>query len=173
VGLLSNIAKRIKGHDCEQIVKKTGNEITLSGAAIEVGPAKINIGAFANKVVELIKATEIAVNLDQAQYLVCKAKNSSSDSEFRIRCERIHLQIILSLTQLRSLFEAIKIDPSPENRKELVEWIRYCGSLNKHAIQTLNPGTTTMGPEDQELEDIMKYQGIDEQDMKEALQQIE
>jgi len=47
---------------------------------------------------------------------------------------------MLSLTQLESIFEAIKIDPSPEIRKELAEWIIYCSSLNKHAIEAVSPG---------------------------------
>jgi hypothetical protein len=55
MGILSNIAKRIKSHNCEEIIKKVGNEISASGAAIKVGPAKINIGMFSNKIVELVK----------------------------------------------------------------------------------------------------------------------
>src|SRR3546814_1163306 len=63
--------------------------------------------------------------------------------------------------------ESIKIDPSPEMRKELVKWIKYCGSLNKHAIEAVSPGTSGKGPEDYEIEDIMKYQKITEDEMDE------
>ena len=69
------------------------------------------------------------------QYLVCKAKHDSEDQEFKTRCERIQSQIILALTQLRNIFETIKVDTNPEMRKELADWIMYCGSFNKHAYE--------------------------------------
>ena len=73
---------------------QVGNEISASGAAIKGGPAKINIGMFSNKIVELVKASETVMNLDQVQYLSARS-----------HCERIQMQIILSLTQLRNIFE--------------------------------------------------------------------
>jgi hypothetical protein len=59
MGILSNIAKRIKSHNCEEIINC---EISAYGAAIKDGPGKINIGMFSNKIVELVKASETAVN---------------------------------------------------------------------------------------------------------------
>jgi hypothetical protein len=96
-------------------------------------------------------------------------KSSTNDYDLKVSCDKVYLQIVLALTQLESIFEAIKIDPSPEVRKELVEWIKICSSLNKHAIETINPGASGKGPEDYEMEDIMRYQNITEQEMKEAL----
>lgn len=58
-------------------------------------------------------------------------------------------------------------------RTELSEWIKYCGSLNKHAIEAVSPGTSGKGPGDYEIEDIMKYQKISKEDMEEALKELE
>ncbi len=87
--------------------------------------------------------------------------------------EKIYLQIVLALTQLESIFETIKIDPSPEIRKELSAWIKYSSSLNKHAIEAVRPGTSGKGPVDLGLEDIMRYQNITQDDINEALVELE
>ena len=100
-------------------------------------------------------------------------KSRTDDPKLKKNCEKIYLQIVLAFTQLESLFETIKIDPSPEIRKELSEWIKYCGSLNKHAIEAVSPGTSGKGPSDLEMEDIMKYQNITRDDMDEALRELE
>src|SRR4029078_2710843 len=122
--------------------------------------------------VELVRASTIAANLDNAQYLVCKTKSSTSDPDLKLNCEKIYLQIVLSLTQLESIFESIKIDPSPEMRTELAEWIKYCGSLNKHAIEAISPATSGKGPKDYKIEDVMKYQKITQEEMDEALKEL-
>ena len=155
------------------MVKRVRNEISLTLPTVDVGVAKINVGLFSNKIVELVRASTIAANLDNAQYLVCKTKNSTTDPDLKVNCEKIYLQIVLSLTQLESIFESIKMDPSPEMRTELTEWIKYCGSLNKHAIETISPGTSDKGPGDYEVEEIMKYQKISSEDMDEALKELE
>jgi len=62
---------------------------------------------------------------------------------------------VLSLTQLESIFETIKIDPSPEIRKELSAW-----TTHKLAIEAVRPGTSGKGPVDLGIEDIMRYQKV-------------
>lgn len=173
MNILKDIASSIKGHDCEKMVKRIGNEISLTLPTVDIGLAKINMGLFSNKIVELVRASNIAAALDNSQYLVCKAKSSTEDKDLKLNCEKIYLQIVLALTQLESIFETIKVDSSPEIRKELVDWIKYCGSLNKHAIEAVSPGTSGKGPEDYEINDIMKYQKITEDEMEEALKELE
>jgi hypothetical protein len=173
LSILKTIAIKLKGHDCEKMVKRIGNEISLTLPNVDVGGAKINMGLFSNKIVELLRASAIAALLDNSQYLICRTKSTTSNQDLKLNCEKIYLQIILSLTQLESIFESIKIDPSPEMRKELVDWIKYCGSLNKHAIEAVSPGTSGKGPGDYEIEDIMKYQNITEEEMNEALKELE
>lgn len=154
------------------MVKRIGNEISLMLPNIDAGVTNINLGLFSNKVIELVRASTIAAALDNSQYLICKMKASTTDADLKIDCDKIYLQIVLALTQLESIFETIKIDPSLEVRKELVKWIKYCGSLNKHAIEAVNPGTSGKGLEDYKIEDIMKYQNITDDDMKEALKEL-
>jgi hypothetical protein len=173
LNILKNIAIKLKGQDCEKMVKRIGNEISLSLPTIDIGASKINMGLFSNKIVELVRASTIAAALDNSQYLICKTKSNTTDTKFKLDCEKIHLQIVLSLTQLESIFETIKIDPSPEIRKELIEWITYCSSLNKHAIETVSPGTSGKGPGEYEIKDIMKYQKITEDEMDETLKEFD
>jgi hypothetical protein len=173
LNLLKGIASKLKGHDCEKMVKRIGNEISLTLPTIDVGAAKINIGLFSNKIAELVRASGVAIALDNSQYLICRMKSSIDDPQLKINSEKIYLQIVLALTQLQSIFETIKIDPSPEIRKELSSWINYCGSLNRHAIEAVRPGTSGKGPNGLEIEDIMKYQNITQDDMNEALRELE
>ena len=166
------MATKLRGHDCEKMVKRVGNEISLTLPTVDTDVAKINVGLFSNKIVELVRASTIAANLDNAQYLVCKTKSSTTDPDLKLNCEKIYLQIVLSLTQLESIFESIKIDPSPEMRTELTEWIKYCGSLNRHAIEAVRPGISGKGPGYFEIKDIMKYQKITTEEMDEALKEL-
>jgi hypothetical protein len=174
LSILKSIATKIKGYDCEKMVKRIGNEISLTlPTTVDAEVTKLNIGLYSKRLVELVRASTIAAALDDSQYLVCKAKNNTSNPISKLNCEKIYLQIILALTQLKSIFETIKIDPSPKIRKELADWIKYCGSLNEHAIKAVSPGTAGKGPGDYEIEDIMKYQNITEDEMNEALKELE
>jgi hypothetical protein len=173
LSLLKVIASKLKGHDCEKMVKRVGNEISLTLPTIDIGAAKINMGLFSNKIVELVRASTTATALDTAQYEIRKGRSRTDDLESKKDYGKIYLQIVLAFTQLESIFEAIKIDPGPETRKELSDWIKYSGSLIKHAIEAVKPGTSGKGPGDLEIEDIMKYQKITEDDMNEALKKLE
>ena len=173
MGILKSIASKLKGHGCEKMVKRIGNEVSLKLPNIDAGVANINMGLFSNKIVELSRASNIANALDNSQYLICKMKADTDDHDLKINCEKIYLQIVLALTQLESIFETIKIDPSPEVRKELSHWIKYCSSLNKHAIDAVSPGASTKGVGDYGIEEIMKYQNITPKDMEEALKELE
>jgi len=165
---LKKIAIALKGYDCERMVQRIGNEVSLNLPNIDTGVAKINMGLFSNKLVELSRASILAVALDTSQYLVCKMRATTNDNDLKINCDKIYLQIVLALTQLESIFEAVKIDPSPEVRKELVRWIKFCSALNKHAIKTISPGASGKGAEDYKMEDIMTYLNITDEELKEA-----
>jgi hypothetical protein len=102
LSIIKIIANELKGHDCEKMVKWTGNEISLILPTVDIGIAKINTGLFSNKIVELVRASNIAAALDNSQYLVCKAKSNSniSDQDLILYCEKIQLLIVFALTQL-------------------------------------------------------------------------
>jgi hypothetical protein len=168
---LKNIATFLRGHNCEKMVERIGNEVSLNVPDIDAGIAKINLGQFSNKVVELSRASNVATALDNSQYLICKMRATTSDYDLKINCDKIYLQLVLALTQLESIFETLKIEPSAKVRKELTDWIKYCSSLNRYAIETISPGTSGKGPEDYKIEDIMKYQNITEKDIEQALKE--
>ncbi len=159
------------GHDCEHSIKRMASDFSLSGSGIDAGGgATINVGLFSRKVVELVKATDAAVSLDQTQFDLCMAIRSSKDEKLKSTLWRIRLQIIISFNEFSKLIEAIKTDPSPEVRKKLVEWMEYSSDLSKHAINALDPGSTSRGVRPQHsLEEIAKYQKITEDDMQAAL----
>jgi hypothetical protein len=176
MSFLRGFAARIKGHDndCKHSVKQYASDFSISGPSIDAAPgmgvAKINVGLFSKKVVELVKATDTAVSLDETQYQLCMAIRSTKDEKLKTICLRIRLQIILSFHEFSKLIEAIKVDPSPETRKKLVEWMDYSSDLSKHAINALDPDSTSRGVRPQHsLEEIAKYQKITEDDMQEAL----
>jgi hypothetical protein len=179
MSFLRGLAARIKGHDdeeCKRSIKQVASEFSISGpeidsgAAAGMGVAKINVGLFSRKVVELVKATDTAVSLDETQYQLCMAIRSTTDEKLKTICLRIRLQIILSFHEFSKLIEAVKTDHSPETRKKLVEWMEYSSDLSKHAINALNPDSIGRGTRPQHsLDEIAKYQKITEDDMQAAL----
>jgi hypothetical protein len=42
LSILKDIAIRLKGHDCEKMVKRIGNEISLVLPTLDIGAYKIN-----------------------------------------------------------------------------------------------------------------------------------
>jgi hypothetical protein len=69
LSILKDIAIKLKGPDCEKMVKRIGNEISSSLLTIEMGTSKINMGLFSNKIVEIVLTSTIAAALDNSQYL--------------------------------------------------------------------------------------------------------
>jgi hypothetical protein len=110
-----------------------------------IGAAKINVGLFSRQVIELVKATDAAVSLDEMQYQLCMAIHSTKDEKLKSISLRIRLQIMISFHEFSKLIETVKTDPSPETRKKLVEWMEYSSDLSKHAINALDPSSTARG----------------------------
>ncbi len=102
MNILKGIASKLKGHDCEKMVKRIGNEISLTLPNVDLGAAKINMGLFSNKLVELVRASNVAAALDNSQYLICRIKSSTDDLELKKNCEKICLQIVLALRAFNS-----------------------------------------------------------------------
>jgi hypothetical protein len=59
------------------------------------------------------------VNGSADNYVQAKGKSRTDDPESKKDYGKIYLQIVLAFRELESIFEAIKIDPSPETIKEL------------------------------------------------------
>jgi hypothetical protein len=49
MSILTKIVKTIKGHNCGMFIRRTENEITLSGANFGLADLKINLASFSNK----------------------------------------------------------------------------------------------------------------------------
>src|SRR4051794_9763925 len=120
MNILSNIARALKGRECEMLIKRTGNEITLTGLGAEVGDLKLNIASFSNKLIEFVKAAEVAIALDDSQYLLCITSSNMKDSEqLKQDCQRIRLMLIMAFNQLRAIIGSMQqITSNDEDLKQ-------------------------------------------------------
>lgn len=163
----------IKGRKCEKLVKRTGNEVSLS-AGVEAGGFKINVANFSNVVKELVQVPDTAVTLDDTQYLLCTAVSDMKEMpQLKEKCIAIRLQLIIGFNQLRAILASIQEEPTEELKKELAKWLRYMNDLHKHSISVLNPESDIKDKAGSTLEQIRQYQGIDEQQLQDVVKQLE
>jgi hypothetical protein len=169
MGILSTIATTIKGRDCEMLIKRTQNEITISGANAGIGDLKIDIASFSNKLIEVVKASQLAVALDDWQYLLCKTLPSiQNDDQLKNQCQRIRLMLIVAFSQLRTILIGMQEQLSEELQQELLKWIKYMNDLNEQSIKLLEPGPK-MPSKGTKIVQVMKYQCIDDVQLEEAI----
>ncbi|MCP8318930.1 MAG: hypothetical protein L6N95_03780 [Candidatus Methylarchaceae archaeon HK01B] len=178
VKLIGKSLKRIvgwmKAHRCERLVKRTASEIEISGG-FGAGVMKMEIGRFSRKIKQLVKTTDLALALDDSQYLLCTAASEiKDDAALRNSIHRIRVMIILQITQLRTLLASLERGVSEDLKKELVDWTKYTSQLQKQAISSLNQpkGLILKGKGRTSLKGIMRYQGIEEGDLEEAIKMI-
>jgi len=74
MGLLQGIAKAIRGHSCERLVKQTKNEYDIQGVGFGIADFKVEVGNFSNKIERFYEVTGAMANLDNTQYLMCILK---------------------------------------------------------------------------------------------------
>jgi hypothetical protein len=174
MNILHKIAGSLKNQrNCEKLVKRTENEIVLSGGSIVGGGVGINVGNFSNKIRELVKVPEVAVALDDSQYHLCVAITEIKDNEqLKDKYIAIRLQLILAFNQLRAILDSIKEEPTEDLKKQLAKWLRYMNDLHEHSISLLDPGCGIKGKSSMTIAEIMKYQGIDEIQLQEAIHLI-
>jgi len=189
MGILSEIAKKLKGDCCERLVEYIGQQVTVTGVNAGVANFKIDIGGFSNKIKEINQVPETMKALDNNQYLLCRqisALNGREDESLKEDCIRIRLMNIMAFTQLQALLSVPK--PNRELRAEIVAWIRQMNTLAQQGIDILKTRArmTSKGGfgrsespiespslssriERATIAQIMAYQGIDEKEMNEAL----
>jgi hypothetical protein len=189
--LLTVIARWTRGHSCERLVKRTANEIQISGASFDAGSVKVDVGSLSNKVKNLAPASELALTLDDSQYLLCREVENLAELRFPSRLRedvaRIRIMMILEITQLRALMASLNQQVSPDLKKELSEWIRHSNQLLMHATNLIMPASVAfgaLGPSKREakpllgmparkptmaLGEIMRYQGIKKTELDKAL----
>ncbi|HEY7081535.1 MAG TPA: hypothetical protein VH500_17720 [Nitrososphaeraceae archaeon] len=156
----------------EKLVKRTGNEVSLS-VGIEVGGFKINVANFSNVIKELVQVPDTAVTLDDTQYLLCTAISDMKEMpQLKEKCVAIRLQLIIGFNQLRAILASIKEEPTEDLKKELAKWLRYMNDLHKHSISALNPESDMKYKAGSTLEQIIQYQGIDEQQLQAVIRQL-
>ena len=115
---------------------------------------------------------EVATSIDNCQYHLSKTISNIKDNDnFKQECQRIRLMIIVAFHQLGQIIGTTKVTSDESLKEQLTEWIRYMNDLIKHTISILEPGPklVTKGPV---YEQIMKYQGLSEKDMQEAIDNL-
>ncbi len=199
---LSDVAKKLKGNCCERLVKYTGQELTITGANIGIGNFKVDIGNFSNKIKEINSVPPIMMAMDNNQYLLCRqASELDKESPLKEMCLRIRLMHIMSFTQLQALL-SIPLQ-SEELSKQILEWTKQMTKLTMQSIDLLGQQPAKVHAKDRaaveyerepprteesreisekeaakaevkpSLTKIMEYQGINEQQMQEALKILE
>ncbi|WP_458720367.1 hypothetical protein [Candidatus Nitrosocosmicus sp. R] len=170
--LLTKIVTLIKGKEYEMLIKRTGDKITLNGTKIGFADLNMDLANFSNKFIEFVKANEVATTLDNCQYYLSKTiLNIKDNDNFKQECQRIRLMIIVAFHQLGQIIGTTKMTSDESLKEQLTEWIRYMNDLIKHTISILEPGPklVTKGPV---YDQIMKYQGLSEKEMQEAIDNL-
>jgi hypothetical protein len=135
MGIFTEIANMRKGHNCERMVKYTGNEITVSGAAITAGSYTVNLGNFSNKIKEITKVPDVLIILDNLQYQYCvQASKLDKNNPLKEQLSRIIIVIITNITMLHTLVGT----PKPDKRK-ITEWIQYSTEIIKECNASIMP----------------------------------
>jgi hypothetical protein len=197
--ILSKIAKKIKGDCCEHLVQFVGQQVTVTGISAGLANFKVDIGGFSNKIKEINEVPETMKALDNNQYLLCRQISElPADAPLKETCIRIRLMIILAFNQLQALLGVQKPDKQLRAEivawieqmnkltrqcikilqpkisidfNERVEMIEKRGSekyervpvFKEHIRPPLEIGGRTT------VANIMAYQGIDEEEMNEAV----
>jgi len=90
MSLISKIARAIKGHSCERLIKQSKNEYNIQGAGFGIADFKIEIGNFSNKIKEFYQVTDTMVSLDNTQYLLCTTMHQEITTDQSLQCEAYH-----------------------------------------------------------------------------------
>ena len=115
----------------------------------------------------------MAVALDDIQYLLCMALSDMKEMpQLKEKCIAIRLQLIIGFNQLRAILISIEEEPTEELKKGLAKWLRYMNDLHIHSISALNPETVAKDKAGSTLEQIRQYQGVDEQQLQEAVENL-
>ena len=139
-GILSKIAKALKGNSCERLVKQTKNEYKIKGIDFGIGDYKITVGEFENKIKKFYRVTNTMVSLDNTQYLLCTTMHMDITSKsLQDTCNRIRLQIIIGFNQLEALLGSISQKSTKELKNNLEEWVDYMNDVSKKSIEILSP----------------------------------
>ena len=80
--------------------------------------------------------------------------------------------IIMGFNQLRAILANIQEEPTEKLKMELAKWLRYMGDLNMHSISLLDPASAAKDKAGTTLDQIREYQGIDQVELQEAVNQV-
>lgn len=159
---------------CKNYIKRYENQIEFDASAQGTGGLKIDL-SLVNRPYELVRATDLAVNLDNTQFLLCQEiAQLKDDSELEYVLKRRKIQIILAIGQLQNICASLVGGRKSDIklRKELLKWIKFMNILYKDSILSLDPRQRKAigkGDSTKRLHEILKYQGMNEDQLQKAL----
>lgn len=170
MALLHEIVARLKGSGCQKLFQTTGQEFKISGAGIEGGGVKFNVGEFSNQIKQLVSVPDLSFHLDNTQYLLCdQISKMEGNSKLKEDFIRIRMSIIVAFNMLANILTSIKEEPSEELKKQLTEWLQKMEDLHKHSLSILDPAKAEISKSSMPFSEILRYQGIKETELKDAV----
>lgn len=104
MGIASSIANKLRGHNCERLVRYTAQEVVFTGLSGEAAGYKINLANFSNSVKTTNTVSEVMKALDNNQYLLCvQAHDSCASPEFRNKCLQARVMCTIGLSNFQAL----------------------------------------------------------------------
>lgn len=177
---LKSIVGWIRAHRCERLVKYQAWKLQISGASVGAGPVKADVAKVSTRLEEIVPASMLATALDDSQYLLCTTAASMANSNpMKDDIQNARVAIILGITQLRVLVASLDRRTVKELRKELKRWIIYMNRLLKDVVRPFvyrpHAGIpryriASIQRGRKSLRQIMRYQGVKEQWLKELEQ---
>jgi ABC-type sulfate transport system substrate-binding protein len=199
---IRELYKMLLGSKCEQMVKINGNKITITGVKTGYANISIDVGQFENNYVEFYKVTPTLVAMDKQQYLLCQySEDLPKDDPTRRDCEKMRLQSMIGFLNLESKLgfkddERFKDDIEEwmqymdDLQKIQIEFLspQISGSNHQTHLRAMAVKMGTPNRDSKtvihntsdvdktrinlELKRIGKYQGIDESELKMALNEV-
>jgi hypothetical protein len=178
MSFLSRLAGLLKRRGCKSIVRKYGSEYEVNAPDLELGEIKVKAGTYSNHIKQFVKASDLAVNLDNTQILLCEEimqMKDDEDKEFKDELKKVRLQIILGISKLQTILDTKKAAANTNLDKELKAWLKNIGDLYDYAISLIGPKRRKgigKGKSAMKIAEIMRYQGIDERQLQKAINEM-
>lgn len=143
MGIASSIANKLRGHNCEKLVRYTAQEVIFTGFSGEAAGYKINLGNFSNNVKRTNSVSETMKALDNQQYILCmQAHDSSASPELRKKCLEARVMCTIGLSHFQALV-ALQ-EPSKPLRSEIREWIKNMNALTLKCMESFLPSVDSV-----------------------------
>jgi len=174
MGWIDSIRDVFRRATCLKLVKYDGQNIEFKGLEGEVGGAKFSLGEFKVEPQKVRKASEMAIALDDYQFLACKLSRElpKGDPEEKVFW-KVRSAAIALVTMARVTFEAFKVDPKnqSDNLDSLVQRMQHFvdGIVKRASQESIGlapmPGQGLTGISMDPIKYALDFAGINETEL--------